>query len=395
MTSHRTSTGISLHYPYRESNPFSIPPSVELFGQRENALLQADSERHLIRSMTLIERADQLHPSIPNYISRSSQHRSEPRPPFISSTSSSTSPTRRDEKRRITEFIQEKREVFHLQLQIDRKQQEIKRIYNSITHSEHEFDRIQLELEQSALEFKQKSSELASRLTSAARAREIAGRKAISARQELKRVSTSVAVMKSEIAKNEALVELFSMMNEFLKQIIPEGMNRNEYFENPENLINEFDRLEQSNLRIYEYLLHYQELFDESLLILENKMTKNEKMTEEAAEKLKALREVSEEIGNAGTADLQELELGKLGVMIGKTYKLCIGKDADLSPLLQLERIEVRFDGMCERLKWIEPEFISERQGVRDKERREQQRLERQKKTIGQKRTIAEIRTEK
>jgi hypothetical protein len=207
-----------------------------------------------------------------------------------------------------------------------------------------------------------------------------ARRRHFEARQRLKRLTQSVELMKSDILKNEAQLEAMSQMGDFLRQIAPGGANPMRYFVTAETLISEFDRLEQSNLRIYEYLMHYQQLFNQSTSCFQEKMAQNDAVTAVMNEKFAGLRAVAEEKTVAPTSDFQDTELARLGALISRAYKLCIGKDADLLPLLQLERIEVQFDAMCEQLERISPEFIRERQLIRDKERREQQRLDRQEK---------------
>jgi hypothetical protein len=88
----------------------------------------------------------------------------------------------------------------------------------------------------------------------------------------------------------------------------------------------------------------------------------------------------------APSSEALDKELDRLRAPIRKTYIKCFGKDTNLAPLTQLERIEVGIDRMHGLLEQISPEFIMGKQLLREKERREEQRQERQEKAAEEQR---------
>jgi hypothetical protein len=275
----------------------------------------------------------------------------------------------------MAEFIKEKRDIFLIQLTIDRTHSETKRIYSTMANSEAEFDRLEKELEQTALEFKMRTSALSTRLTNAAKNVDVARRRNFEGRQKVKRLTASVSRLRSEISHYESQLEKMSLMKDFLW-----GMSTDGHFADPAGLTDKLDELEESNLRVCEYLGHYQWLFDAAMSDLETGMTETDAMI--AVTEAKSENELGqlEDLGASPTSEAQDAELARLTELICHAYRECIGKDNDMLPLLQLERIEVQFNAMCQRLDRVSPDFIRERQLMQEKKRRDQQRIERQEK---------------
>jgi hypothetical protein len=350
-----------------------------MFGQRDDEKLKNQSERELIRSLTLVERTERQHPCTPNYVTRSSQRAIAPRADLSDSKHPPASP--REHSRRLTEFIAEKREIFIFQLQIDRKRDEIKRVYDSISQAETDLIEQEADLEKTALEFKIRSTELSCQLSTATREVEASRRRHAEANQRLRRLRASVDMAKSEIAKNEATLEALTEMNAFLHAISPDDRaDPLTVFTRADQLIGEFDRLESSNLRIYEHLMHYQELIDRSRGALAARLAENEGRLAVMADKLAHVPEIGQVEVLTSSTEAQDSELARLGAVIEQLYGRCFKKTSLLVPLQQLASIEMRMDEMFLQLEKVSPQFIREKQIIRDKERRERQRIERQEK---------------
>jgi hypothetical protein len=183
--------------------------------------------------------------------------------------------------------------------------------------------------------------------------------------------------MKSEILDRSAKLESIRLMSDFLATLRPTDSNFMESFVSPQCLLDEFDKLEQDNLRIVENLRHFQGLHDRSLVQISSDLAQNAAMTDEICGQLNALEIPAPQFLESPTADLQESEISRLSEIIGRAFQHCFKKGSDLSSLLQLQQIETQLERMYQQIALISPDFIRERQAMRDKERRDQQRAER------------------
>jgi hypothetical protein len=287
----------------------------------------------------------------------------------------------RDKQRRTSEFIQEKREIFLLQLLIDGKRCQIRRIVDSIAEEEQEFAETESLVEQASEDYKLRNAQVEADLAKARMKMETATRKRVECQKQVKHMVNCVAVVKSEIVKSEALLESRLQMKQFLRAVAPDGANPRSYFTDPQQLVDEFTRLEQENLIIYRHIQHYNERLDRAQATLTTEIATNDGGLADIRARLDTVGEVDEITLVAPAADAQEAELATLSRLIDSTYMSCFPKDeSDASPLVQLGKIEANLEVLHRQLEKIEPGFIREKQIVRDKERREHQRRARQAK---------------
>jgi hypothetical protein len=394
MTSRRTASGLGVQYPYHKENPFSIPPAVTLFGVGERLRQEVEEERDSIRTLSLAERADKLHPSLPDYISRSSQRGGSMRPaPSVCCESRQMAA---ESDRRVSEFIQHKREIYQLHLIMDGKQKEINEIAAVIRRSEAELAEAEWQAQQTATQIKLYRVGAQDDLTLATKQMQAATEKRIQAVQHLKIVEKSVASKRSRIAKLSAKLEGLRFVGDFLNSLVPEGKTVWQIFTNPQKFIEEFDKIEQQNLWIIRNVRSYQELDDCSLVALGRKLAETEATMKDIRQKTEALGDVDPIPCDLQTSDSQDRELARLTGLITKSYQACFKKDTNMSSLLQLERIETEFERMYAQMERISPEFIQQRHVAQQKERREiertiwqKQQLEDQKTKIAQARERA------
>jgi hypothetical protein len=289
--------------------------------------------------------------------------------------------TTRDKQRRTSEFIQEKREIFLLQLMIDRKRGQIKRIVDSIAEQEREFTETEESVELASEEYKLRNAQVEADLARARMKMETATRQRVECQKHVKHMTNCVAVVKSEIVKSEALLESLVQAKEFLRAVVPAGANPYNYFTDPQQLVDEFTRLEQDNLLIYRHIQHYDERVDRAHAHLSAQIATSNSGLADIRARLEAVTDVDEIAVVALAADAQEAELGTLSRLIDRSYISCFPKDeSDASPLVQLEKIEANLEVMHRQLEKIAPDFIREKQIVKAKERREYQRRARQAK---------------
>lgn len=362
------------------SNPFTIPEVVELFGTRDNEKMRIEEERDTIRSMTLAQRAEMTRPGLNSQLGsaqRSTQQTA--RSISVMSTGSTQKSARRQ---RTSEFIQQKREIFLIQMLIDRKNKEIKKINKKIQFEEANIIETHHNLDQTAVEYKITTAQIEQNLAKARKAIEAATRQRVELNKQSKMKVQSVAIMKSEISKNEELLENFHRYYDFLESLVPDKYTMFTYFSSPDKLIEEFTKIEKENLELYNVCHHYQGLLDQSLGAIEKELNITEEHTQKEKNNLINVIKKQQELIDRESPSPEEVdqELLNFGKMIRSTYVKCFGKDSNVSSLTMLEKIENEMEMKFQKLEVISPQFIQEKQAIRDKERREEQRKAKQEK---------------
>ena len=185
---------------HNTKNPFSMPPQAELFGFKEAQNKANQKHKILLQSQTLAQRVI-TKPIIPPLVSTGTLRKSERlwhHPVIITQTTQ-----QQNKSHRITEFIQEKREIYFIQLIIDQKLEQIQNIELDIRKEEENIVNTEKELDDDFHRYKVASMKVQEELSKSRKAAEEATHHRLQLAQDLKRTTTSVGLVRSEILKNE------------------------------------------------------------------------------------------------------------------------------------------------------------------------------------------------
>jgi hypothetical protein len=343
-------------------------------GQAESQKLRLETERTIIRSMTLTQRADHLHAPVPDYIVRSSQRTVHPAADAPSAQSSRSTP--RENPRRMTEFINEKRQLFKLQLLIDGAQHRIGEIEASMQREESALAIYDSELDATAKSYKLQSCQLQSESVASAKAVQAAVAHRGESTRQLKLLVFSVAAMRSEIGNRQVLLQSRRLMHDFLIGITPPGQT----FASPQDLLVEFEGIERENLRLGETVRDLRAILDRALATKVTDLAANGALTKCIQAQIEALSIVPTLAFQAPTSETQDRELARLADIVARTYRLCVRREPNISVFLQLGQIEGDLERKYRAIERVSPQFIAQRRAVHEKARRELQRTERQQK---------------
>lgn len=373
----------------RSKNPFQLPCECEIFGYKEFEKKRIQNERESIRRMSLIQRADLQKPKVPTCIlsstlitSRNMQSKSS-----LSTTTILQQKRESDQQRsmRVTEFIQQKREIYIIQLLIDKKNQEIKQIYNRMETSEKNLIQREQQIEVDTEKIKLANTHNEMKLARAKRHMEDEISKKVELQRKLRNVTNNVFMLNSEISKNEDMLQSYQSYEEFLQKLTPEDEKIFEYFNSPEVLIKELHTIERDNLTLIQNCQHFESLVEKGVSSLKKKDDEALERINEIKNQLDNLEVVDtfpDELypAAAKSFDVKSQEIKNLSEIIERIYINCFGATADVTPVVMLQRINIKLEDFYDKMDLIDPDYALNKQAIKDKQRREQQRREKQEK---------------
>jgi hypothetical protein len=367
------------------TNPFVLPQEAEIFGQREVEKQRRDMTRASLMQLSLVERADQQHPTVPPCpIKRPSvtQSAMAAHPPLTGSQ-------RAVRIQRMTEFVHEKREMFLLQMIIDRQQSEIRKIQKTIADSERSAADEEENIEALAKQYKLTQSQLESQLSRVLRRAERVTQRRSDLQTRLKRAMGNVHMTRSSIIKNQESVTAYRQYQAFLDRLTPENLETALYFDRPSRMIERMDGFEEGNLMLIQTIRFYGEKIDEYDREFES-------ATRESADKivfiedvLRRLPQIAEDESKLSSALVeksrsQDEEYERLARHIKKVYTSCFRYAGDMSPLGMLLQLENGLEAFYGHIDRILPEFVAQKVAEREKKRREESRARKQVQQIAE-----------
>lgn len=128
---------------------------------------------------------------------------------------------RRREKEVMSEFLQKKREIFLVQMSLDTKRAEIRKLEERAIQREDALKKSEKMLEEDALRFEAFLKENDLKVQEAIKKAEVAAKTKQDKLQEIKRLNAAIAAIKSELSKYEEQLEDCKKYKDFLDNITP------------------------------------------------------------------------------------------------------------------------------------------------------------------------------
>lgn len=369
----------------KSSNPFVISDAIDAFGWREENKRESQSRREAMRKLTLVQRTDLLTPSIPSCCAsrRATSALSRGR---SATSDSSESSGRFKMAQRMTEFIQQKREMYIVQMLIDKKAEQIAKISNTIKHDEQKVLEDEENISRLSSKYKMVSAHIEIALARAKKRVEAARRERVEKMMEMKRKALSVNQMKADIIKNEDLVEAYRSYSEFLEAVTPEGQQTMEYFKDPKTLLDELARLEDYNYRLIDNCQNVESAMKKGNVMVHNEISATDKGIKELQKKISDNNEefAKEEAEFCQVDEYRneqvEDELAELSQRVRDAHERCFHRQSHSTVLAMLEEFEVAMESCYKEMELIDPAFIQEKQAIKDKQNREKIRTLKQQK---------------
>mmetsp|Transcript_33784 Transcript_33784/g.56713 ORF Transcript_33784/g.56713 Transcript_33784/m.56713 type:complete len:611 (+) Transcript_33784:2-1834(+) len=477
--------------PYR--NPFKMPTDEEVFALRDEERHRKNEERERVKSQRVWEKStwasrmgttrmtstrsedDELTFDALGAPNVQDGSRPKPKATSILPTGTAFTAERRKEKENMADFIAKKREMFLVQMSLDTKRAEIRKLEERATQREEALKKSEQMLEEDALRFDAFLKENDMKAVEAIKKAEIETKAKADKVQEIKRLNGQIATIKSEMSKYEEQLEDCRKYKEFLDRLTPpewfqgqrekkelrraERRNKRHsdrdlsgapdqlkdpgsgrggdkklddkssrgstkpatlgqkgggssrptsvddddeyssgeelpmYFTNPQQLLDIFTTLEESNLFLIQNSQETEEALEELKTKYRETKAKLDGETETLKWQIQTLRNAikTEEDKAASLSDKaksstamqgtgrqeQEALLSELNAKIGEVYSRVIGdNDASLSALQMLTNIERQLEDYLNIIQQMPPEYVEGAEKAKEKERRQRVREE-------------------
>lgn len=370
-------------------NPFSSHPS-----EKSSASTNLKHNPNL----TLLQRVNKMHPHMPPCVTRAtrltqsaklttSNLQSFQSPNVFSRVESREAPVGHHRKQLMSEFINEKREIYLYQLFIDFKRKEIQRFYREQVTQERLATEREKEIQEETEALKSSTNQLESNLARMKSRAERAAQERSRLQKALKTVGQDISLLKSDISKNEDMLEAQRPYLYFLELFVPIGMSVLEYYRNdPKILLENLEKIEYENLfiiqqyqRMEEFLNNKKNIFDKSF---KDTLVQHHEVLM-SLENLETVEEFPKSFSKTQQKEINdnESELHRLNVYVTQTYESCYKEAADITPIAMLERIENSMERMANQCSLVTPEFLEMKKQAKEEARRLQMRLEKQEKS--------------
>jgi hypothetical protein len=285
----------------------------------------------------------------------------------------------------MTEFLNEKREIYLLQMMIDRQRNEISKIDRDVRATERSLVDQEESISFQSKRCKAMQAQNENTLRRVLRRTERAVQQRVALQTQLRRGNARVALTKSEIANNQDQLHDFHVYRDFLRLLTPDDQEPHEYFDSPKKIVQCLDSLEQGNLIAIQACRYFSA-----------KLQRVEREFGRGSEEFASL--IAEVEGDyARLTDVEELpdtlsavtlargratdnEYERVRALVVRACANCLGEAGDAVPIAMLRQIENRLEAFYQKIDRIRPDFVAAKQAQRTILRREQHRVEQQAK---------------
>ena len=288
-----------------------------------------------------------------------------------------TSP-RRTRRRKQTkhDLCDEKREIYRIQMLVDRKTREMKRIQNHRAKAEQNYEKELRRIDELSDEYKKALIQIE---VAVAREKRLADRASGDKTEKSKMYEKhmhDVHHLRYEIVKHEAEKEELSQYAEFLRLFCPKGKELMEFYTKPDVLVEELHRMERENLYIIQHCQHIEDIAAIRSKPCADQCEEVKTMQAEADELMKELKEVGEFIGKLDLTQKKEIEAEyrELTQLVHGTFFRCFKVRSNLEPLFMLEKLQLEMERMYRLEDKVEPEFLEMKRTAQYRAWRESQR---------------------
>lgn len=356
------------------SNPFALPPTSELFFFREDELKKKE-EKNRISRLSLVERQNLIEPPIPQYLLQKMTQ--------VPTKKNEKKKTRRVRSQRTAEFISEKREIYLTQLLIDKKEQEIDKIKKQMEKGDELITNTVENMVQISSKMKNANASIETKLSQQRKATELALHNRVEMSEKFLVQVNNISIIKSELTKNQDLLQLYRQYYNFMKTIVPDDKSPEDFYEVPTFIEDALNDIEQDNLFLLQHAQHIEELINRGHVNLEEEIINTQNLVDalsDRIEKLIPLPELNIEPSQADVKKVQETEeeLTYLSQLISMTFQKCFHEEPNLGAVAMLTKLEDTLEQMYRELKLVDPDFVHLKQQEINKERRNIARIKMQ-----------------
>lgn len=360
----------------REGNPFTLPPTVELFAYSEEKQLQKQLERKTLSNLTLVQRTDMMKSPVPPCKTKRCY---TPRASALTAEEKAERRAKTARGKRTTEFINETREIYLTQLLIDRKRKEINNLTNQMNQSDQKLQNDEIEFDETVAKVEKATQFVEFKLIQARKAAEIASQERCEKERLLRSRQTSIEILKSEIKKDLWTLESYEEYYDFLQSIIPQNKKIDEIYKDMDFVPTQLKIIEDENLFIFEHSQRIRDMDKNLNVNPTKKIDEISKLYEQVNSIIKRMPtpKVDDNQMTPATVTLRnkvEDEIDYLSKKVLQTYRSCFKEDSDQTAIVLLTRIQERLEILYREVQAVNQKFVRQKEYEFTKIHREEAR---------------------
>lgn len=356
-------------------NPFDLPPDSELLQMRDEENRKAKERHQKLIKRSIINRSSTSLAHSNNqsrYGCRSNLDNRE------YGMGISPPAAEHQQRQQMGEFVDQKREIFLVQLLIDRKNKEIQRIQNLRKTEKKNIAEEEAKIAEVSNQYKMTTNQIDAELNREKKSMDQAIKNRTMVQKKLKQKTLYVDAITAENSRNLETRAAYQNYYKFLSHMTPPDMKMFEFFSSPQVLLDEIEKVENENLFLIQHcheLLYEQETVTSAVKAdIKSTVAESDELMD-AIGKLSTVEQLSFACDHSSPEnEALEKEINKLAKIVTQTYEECFNESADVNTLTRLERIENEFEKMYREMETIDADFIKTKQTEKDKKRREEQR---------------------
>lgn len=386
--------------PLKEPNPFTLPTSTDLFGQKDEKERIKMENTKKQKKMTIMQRAI---PKSPYSSRRAIQHNYEQKMKVdLSLGEDDVKPVGeiRQRQQHTNQLIQEQREIFLSNLLISRHEQEIERIQNQKDTKNSRLESLEVELKESQNIMKTSTSQNENIRNRYRKRNDEHINRRIEVNSQVKNKKQKISQMEAEITKLEEILNQYQAYDELLRDIT------NTIGERPKTIaefMNFFEKLENESLFIVNHVEEMQAKTEETETDIDQQIKQIQANLKEIDDEIERLENEDFENTNDITQVAPSTELDKqsqlLQRQIGNVFKQCFKTTNDQNSsvfgqnsLTMLTMIEEQIEAMSRVIRKLDPLFVARKlKLLNEKKRKEQREANQRKKELEQKKKIEQM----
>lgn len=358
----------------RPNNPFVMTPEDVSFEGRAIKSERDRQEKFDFLSLGIVERTKKLTSRAPTTYRSVFSVKQPSRPQTVRIFDR----TKFHRKRNIKELMSDKRDIFLMQLILDRKNKRIETIDDYMESEEKNHTETIDDIQKESDSVSKEIDNVERKLSQAKKEMEVAVRLKVDLLKEFDKQKQKVEIMRSEVSKNQDMLKFYRNLRGFMHKMSQASGNTLDYFKDPDAMVKAIDDLVNENLFIGQQLDFFDEFFNS-----DSKNTEEEGIeidrTLEALNKLIEVNLPPEEFTHVADRQQKEAndnELARLSGLVGNTVIKLLGPQGVLTPLEMLEKLEWRLEEFYKKLTMVNPSFVAQKQAMIDELRAEEYRKE-------------------
>lgn len=203
-------------------NPFQMPTDEEVFALRDEEQQRKQQERELAKQLHVWEKGLTSRPAVRDYEADKTEYaQTNTSQQSKLNLVAAASRDRRKEKENMSDFIAKKREMFLVQMSLDTKRAEIKKLEERAQQREEALRKSEQMLEEDALRFDQFLKDNDQKAVQAIKKAELETKAKAEKVQEIKKLNAQITTIKSEMSKFEEQLEDCRKYKNFLDKLTP------------------------------------------------------------------------------------------------------------------------------------------------------------------------------